>query len=256
MGVRTIVLAAVVALTLGPSARAALIYWSPLDGNGDALVGRTTSATGRHLPVPDKNGRAGGAVQIGPDDGIYYIAPEPVNSYTAASMSLWVRTDDVMSESGPIWVGTGPYFSMFNENEALGSDRWRVAFYDGVSGFDAVSNAPTPVGTWQHLAATFALGGELRLYVDGVRQSDVQSLAGSRQVVPPGSDTWRIGEFGAGARWFRGAVDDVRIYNHELTPQDVAAMYNAGPAFIPEPSACWLLALACVGLAARRRAGA
>jgi hypothetical protein len=208
--------------------------------------------------VPDKIGRAGGAVQIGPhddgfDDGIYFIAPEPVNSYTAASTSLWVRTDDVTSVSGPIWVGTGPYFSIFNENEALGSDRWSVAFYDGFTGFDVVSNAPTPVGSWQHLVATFALGGELRLYVDGVRQSDVESLAGSRQVVPPGSDTWRIGEYGAGARLFRGAVDDVRIYNHELTPQDVAALYGAGPAYVPEPSACGLLALAWPALAARRR---
>ncbi len=36
-----------------------------------------------------------------------------------------------------------------------------------------------------------------------------------------------IGRFGDGKSW-RGAIDDVRIYDHVLSPEQIAAMYNGG----------------------------
>ena len=39
-------------------------------------------------------------------------------------------------------------------------------------------------------------------------------------------DMW-IGRFGGGSSW-RGVIDDARVYDHVLSPQQIAAMYNGG----------------------------
>jgi hypothetical protein len=37
-----------------------------------------------------------------------------------------------------------------------------------------------------------------------------------------------MGNYNVGASYFRGLIDDVRVYNRALTAAQVAAMYNGG----------------------------
>jgi chitodextrinase len=75
-----------------------------------------------------------------------------------------------------------------------------------------------PTGVWRHLATTYD-GSTLKLYVDG-------ALAGSRSVagvIQPSSGPLRLGGNSVWGEWFRGRVDDVRVYARALSPGEIQA---------------------------------
>lgn len=84
---------------------------------------------------------------------------------------------------------------------------------EGVSGL--------PMNTWSHLAATYD-GATLRLFVNGAQ-------IGSRPV--SGSVVTSAGELMIGGeniwgKYFRGILDEVRIYNHALSVAEIQADMN------------------------------
>src|SRR5258705_495761 len=86
----------------------------------------------------------------------------------------------------------------------------------GGSGTNAFGTAAPVVNTWAHLAATFD-GAMLRMYVNGVQVSSVAqtgNLATSTNPLQIGGDTI----FG---QYYRGLIDDVRVYNVALTAAQV-----------------------------------
>jgi len=76
--------------------------------------------------------------------------------------------------------------------------------------------------TWTHLAATFD-GTTLRLYVNGVQQA-TQALAGNLMI---STGALRIGGNAIWGEYFRGQIDDVRIYNRVLTATEIVSDMNA-----------------------------
>ncbi len=81
--------------------------------------------------------------------------------------------------------------------------------------------APVPAGdkdTWVHLAGTFD-GGNWRLYRNGVQVASTVSSQGAY----PANAAWAIGMSGqVQDRRYTGDIDDVRIFNYALNPQQVA----------------------------------
>src|SRR5690606_15086327 len=84
---------------------------------------------------------------------------------------------------------------------------------------------PSDGSTWVHLAATFD-GSTIRLYIDGVENSSNQFSN-----PPPIAVNALELMIGAGSQSLRGAMDDVRIYNTALGPEDVQEL-----AAIPPPA--------------------
>ncbi|MCW2993439.1 MAG: hypothetical protein JWQ18_934, partial [Conexibacter sp.] len=84
------------------------------------------------------------------------------------------------------------------------------------SGFDTRGTAGLATTRWNHIAATYD-GTSLSLYVDGV-------LASTKKV--PGSLTTstgalRIGGTTSWGEWFKGRMDELRIYNKALTAAQI-----------------------------------
>lgn len=85
---------------------------------------------------------------------------------------------------------------------------------DGVR-HDAVSSATISQG-WHFLAGTYD-GAALKIYVDGVERGEV-AAKGSL----PGYHTpLRLGANGGGGEFFKGLMDNVRIYPRGLTAAEV-----------------------------------
>ncbi len=85
----------------------------------------------------------------------------------------------------------------------------------------AAGSSPLPLNTWTHLAATYD-GSVLRLYVNG-------GLAGSRSVsgnIVASAGAFRIGGNSVWGEYFRGLIDEVRVYGRALSQAEIQADMN------------------------------
>jgi hypothetical protein len=87
--------------------------------------------------------------------------------------------------------------------------------------FDTRGTAAVPLNTWTFLAATYD-GSSLSLYVNGTLAS-TKAVIGS---MSPSTGQLRIGGNTIRNEWFRGLIDEVRIYNRALSPAEVQADMN------------------------------
>ncbi len=81
-----------------------------------------------------------------------------------------------------------------------------------------VASYPPSLRAWHHYAYTFD-GSENRLYIDGALVSS--------STIPPQSGPATSLEFGrwiAGSEYFKGIIDEVRVYNRPLDQEEIAAV--------------------------------
>ncbi len=86
-------------------------------------------------------------------------------------------------------------------------------------------------GQWYHVVATYSGGkthGSIRLYQDGGRVDDTSGAAPSYAGMSNTTNPVSIGCLPTNVLPFAGDIDDVRIYNRELTAAEVAAIYSSG----------------------------
>lgn len=86
-------------------------------------------------------------------------------------------------------------------------------------------------GVWQHVFVTYDGSGKaqgVKLYVDGIEQEmkiEINALKGSIRTAVP----MRIGQRSNGQLFNEGSVQDVRVYDRRLTPQEVQIIGRVGP---------------------------
>lgn len=86
-------------------------------------------------------------------------------------------------------------------------------------------------GVWQHVFVTYdgkGKAGSVRIFVDGVEapiKPDINALKGSIKTTTP----TRIGQRSNGAFFSDGGVQDVRIYDHQLSAKEVQMLSKVGP---------------------------
>jgi hypothetical protein len=183
----------------------------------------------------DRFGRAASACSFNGTSSYLSMAsvPEPTdNAYTWAA---WIRTDSLTAVAGLEGVQLIERCDRFGFNSL--NPRFFLKF-DGGIGF--VSCCPNnelyssaggiAVGKWRHVAITseqIANGNSAtrRLYING-------QIAGTDTVSQYGATGFKLLLIGAdrlyNQNFFHGAMDDVRIYNRELTASEVNQLY-AGP---------------------------
>ncbi len=80
---------------------------------------------------------------------------------------------------------------------------------------------------WYFAAVTFNYStGEMDLYLNGTLVNTATAAANERDVTDPGV---LIGATQGSFCW-KGKIDDARVYNYPLSPQQIAALYNANGA--------------------------
>jgi hypothetical protein len=202
--------------------------WSFDEGEGTVA----TSTAGEHDATIEGaewvKGRYGSALEF---DGVNDCAVAPGGAdlqFTqdgTFTIEAWVRPGEA-AESGPIITqedeaapeGEQPFVYTLlagGEDEPAGwvrEDSGGEGASVGISGTEAL-----PVGTWSHLALTDD-GAKLRLYVDGALQAVEPSppLTASEGPLTIGCNQI-FGDY------FKGRIDDVRIYDRALEAGEVAA---------------------------------
>jgi L-amino acid N-acyltransferase YncA len=207
-----------------------LFHGDATDTSGRDHHGAVHGAT----PCADRFGAAGRAYRFDGVDDYIEVAPPPALNPDALSVSVWVRYERRRFRG---WTNT--IIAQDNGDDAdqsarvfqLSTDHQRIVWHRMIGARDPMCKRRVRVGTWYHLAAVYA-DGEHRLYLDGVLQDTERHGFWTHATQP-----LHIGRKGTNEAhfFFKGAIDDLRIYARALAPGDVTALYREGGFEKPAP---------------------
>ncbi len=204
------------AAELGALADPLVGRWRLNGGTGDSTSFHhdgTGTATGLSWTA-DRAGTPGAALALDGTGAVDVAAPV-VYTDRSYTVSAWVRLAD---KAGYRTVASqdGTTRSAFYLEYHPGYDRWAMIVPSVDSGtpvtwYTARSTSVPKVGVWTHLTGAYdAAAGQLRLYVNGVREATVTGVVSWRS-----AGAFHIGRSFSGGR-FAGAINDVRAYPRAL----------------------------------------
>jgi trimeric autotransporter adhesin len=209
---------------------AGLSYAYPFTGNANDASGSGNNGTvvGATLTT-DRFGNANSAYSFGSGSEIYTSALIAAPGPRGFTINIWFNTTTASGRligygDGLAGATSGAFDRIIYMNT---SGQVVFGIYNG--GTETINTTGTyNDGTWHMATATSSAAGT-KLYIDGVLQaSDItaslpQNFAGY----------WRIGQDalggwpGAGNNYFTGSLDDIAIFNRELTANEVYSLQGA-----------------------------
>jgi hypothetical protein len=219
-------------------------YWNLEEGTGT-----TTAAV---VGSPQADGRLMGATWIAADlapiagtkAALFFQSTSAdrvetnypgVLGQAARSVTAWIRAEPTQTNSA-VMVGWGA-----NATDQRYSFRVNKTAADGalnairleIQGSRAVATTPVTDRQWHHVAVTHGTGariGEVKFYVDG--KPDAMTGTPATAVINTASTSVVLGNSGhnTATYGFDGALDEVRIYDHELTQAEIQQIMRGAPA--------------------------
>ena len=181
------------------------------DASGQGNTGTLSNATWT------ASGKYGGALSFNGSSAWVTIADAAsLHLTTGMTLEAWVKPS-----SGNGWRSAilkespdGLDYALYTSNNAS-----TPAGYAHVSSDVAAKSASSiPLSTWTHLAVTYD-GTALRMYVNG-------SLSGTTALSGPiatSASALRVGGNAVWGEYFKGSIDEVRIYNRALSASEIQA---------------------------------
>jgi hypothetical protein len=242
------------AAEIAPVAAEALVaHWSFDEGTGTVAHDATANGFdgtlqtghadwGAGFPVwsVDRNGDAGSALHF--DDGANIEIPyNTALNPSQITVALWVNADEINENNRFLglhsWIGykfqlqstNRPFFTVHTDDDTY---------------IDHDAEVELPINQWHHLAVSFG-GGHMIFYIDGVavktwdNAGTATSIASDPYNLVIGQD-FPTDQYAATdanfdvdhkiplawGGYFRGLLDEVRIYNTVLTATQVETIYN------------------------------
>jgi len=186
-----------------------------LSGNGNTgtLVGDT------HF-VP---GKFGSCLNFdGDNDYVDTINSSSQDFASGFTLSAWVKPANTDSDGRIIYrYDAASKDGYFLTQSSTGVGIW--GFYVLVNPtFDTALSNSAPTGNWQHIVGVRENDGTLKLYVDGVLQTNTGTMAGAID----SNDGLRIGIDISNSRDFNGQIDNVMIFNRALSANEIQQLYR------------------------------
>jgi len=200
-------------------------WWKFETGAGDRVM--DFSGHGNHGTIVDKvlwgPGQFNLALEFFGDNQGHVELPAHMVTTASGSVAMWVNTDqtgDLYSE-GTFWYGAesaGTGLMGFGDQEIHIHSQTTGALGFWMGGTTNVSlDGPMLAGTgWNHVAATWDRTDGCTLYCNGV-QADFQAHNGKAAVLP----AIRLGRPNRNFRFLKGFLDDVRLFDHAITAEQV-----------------------------------
>jgi len=232
----------VLSVVLTGPAKAELVGWWKLD-EGSGTVANDSSGFGRHGTIIEpiwETGRFGSALKF---EGSSYV-DIPAEAWstieTQATITFWAYGDpDAQPQANFIF---GAFQDPPNNESRVMSAHvpWsngNVYFDTGgttAGGYDRINQAATPdefEGSWQHWAfVKNADTGEQMIYHNGVLWLSATGLTRTMT----GVTKFTIGTKPSLAEgWYYGMMDDVRLYDHPLSEEEILAVLEGAGADYP-----------------------
>ncbi|MFC1686908.1 LamG domain-containing protein, partial [Nanoarchaeota archaeon] len=169
-----------------------------------------------------------GAYEFNDDNSSIHLGSDDSLSPQIFSISAWVKLDkigisQVIVSNSPAasWTfGRGYRFRILTTN--------KVKFDTGNSGWNSVTGDKVlTISKWHHVVGTHN-GSDMNIYVDGVFDTTATSPTPGIEYSSPNNVYIGVDEDSAGKfrTPFNGTIDDLMIFNHSLSPEQVWALYE------------------------------
>jgi hypothetical protein len=197
-------------------------YWKFDEGTGGTVRDSSGNGnTGTLVNGPQwTTGIAGKSLYFdGTDDNVAVLDSPALNPSSSFTLSAWVNPAAVLTDFRSVLVKNYKYYLYSSSTGYCGDGTPLVGFRDTTNKI-LCEQSPLPVNTWTHLAATYD-GSTLTLYRNGI----VVDAAAASGTPASATGTLQIGasEYG---EFFKGLIDEVRIYNRSLSSAEVQAIYQ------------------------------
>jgi len=180
-------------------------------------------------PTWTSSGKVGGAYSFNND--FINISADPVSDVsTNFSVSLWFSFPSTLAERG----------HLISDYHRTNNNGWIVQLLTDdtiAAGVVAESNvyksSVTPslnTGTWYHVFVNFyGNGDQHKVYLNGV-ENYTESNNGVVNQLYFGAESTKIGvqSFPSDERFFNGDLDEVIVFNREMSPEQIKRIYEAG----------------------------
>lgn len=134
------------------------------------------------------------------------------------TIECWVRLDVINTEYYPIIIGKGDGTSGYRLAQNIGTPEILFNVTDSGGNYtDITPTYPVKPGEWNHIALTVK-GKDAKVYANGNLYLAYALKAGG---VKQGEGNLTMGS--AAGAWFKGALDEVDIYNKALTAEEIKA---------------------------------
>ena len=187
------------------------------------LVGFGSNSNAHWVP-----GKTGGFRFDGVDDYVSFPGATPLDDARPFSFAGWIKLDQ---------NGSGYVIA----KRSLGSGYWRFFASDATKNWfirQATGTSPTlsttevtPFFQWQHVALTWngLLGGQnSKMYLDGTLVSNATQNSGSGVLTSDAGNLFTLGNRPQNnSSFFKGWMDDFRIWNRTLLPHEVNTLYQS-----------------------------
>jgi hypothetical protein len=226
-----------------------LVGWWPFTGNANDESGNGNNATvNGAVLTSDRFGNSNAAYSY---DGINDYLHGNASSFPSVdrTIALWFYTTNINVGSagmqvfgyggdlcGQSWLmhmdNSTPFTSFFTDNSyevSIGCNNWLTALPFGINGSPA-----NPNNNWHHWVATNGPGG-IDFYFDGNYAGGITTSIGNTMVAGKkffmGScpdSTGLVAYQDAYLNNWNGKLDDIGVWNRQLTQQEITALYNGG----------------------------
>lgn len=203
---------------------AGLVSHWPFTGNAnDAGPGTNHGTVTGATLTTDRFGNSDRAYYF---NGSAYITVPHDNSLNMSegmTISVWVRPDEIHTSGNRMILGKSNYMSSTNyliRVKPSGYIQWEYGNYTDSK------TSPLTEAAWHHVVVTASgPSANKKIYINGL-PADVDNAADGPYGLVTSALTF--GYAGYGAEYFKGAIDDTRIYSRELSSSEVTALYQEG----------------------------
>jgi Concanavalin A-like lectin/glucanases superfamily len=189
---------------------------SVADASGNGLTGTISGATW------STQGRFGNALSFnGTNAWVTVGATALLNLTTGMTLEAWVFPTAHSASWNNVIIKervNGEVYNLYSNIDISVPTVYVVRAAAPNAPLDARGTSQLPLNAWSHLAATYD-GATLRLFVNGV-QVGSRALTGA---LLTSTGVLRIGGNSIWGEFFKGQIDEIRIYNRALTPAEIQA---------------------------------
>ena len=187
-----------------------------------------------NTPAWTNSGKFGRALDFEKDSSEYgYAADSSGLSITSdLTVSAWIKPESVTGSTLFDIAGKWDYSGSAKESYLLAQYGTELRMYiDAAGNYKTTSGLGLAAGTWYHIAGVYnAAAQTVTLYVNAVNKSG--SVTGTIPAsIGDDTDRFHIGaedSQGTAANFFDGLIDEVKVYNSALLPEQIAIDMNQG----------------------------